>query len=152
MYGGRQFATYDQGWVGWFCMQALQTAHKPDGHTFTISGNGKQVRDVLYIDDLLAAYRSFFEKAKQLGAKVYTIGGGKQNSLSVIECLDYLRKKFGYTGKISYHPWRTVDQKIYISDISKASLELGWKPQISPFKGIDKLVEWTIENRAIFTN
>lgn len=144
IYGINQFGLEDQGWISHFIISMLNNLN------INIYGNGKQVRDVLYIDDLLSAYQSYFEKARQLGSKVYTMGGGKQNSLSIIECINYLRTKFNYSGKILYHSWRAVDQKIYISDISKASSELNWKPKITSFEGIDKLVEWTLQHREIF--
>ncbi len=144
IYGINQFGLEDQGWISHFIISMLNNGN------INIYGNGKQVRDILYIDDLLIAYSSYIDKAKQLGPKVYTMGGGLNNSISVIECINYLKTKFNYSGKIIYQPWRMVDQKIYISDISKVSEDLSWKPKITPYEGIDKLIAWTNEHRDIF--
>lgn len=146
IYGINQFGLEDQGWVSHFIISML------NNRNLNIYGDGKQVRDILYIDDLLAVYKSYIEKAKSLGSQVYTIGGGIENTISVIECLDFLKTKFDYKGTIEYKPWRAVDQKVYVSDISKAEKELSWKPKISAHEGIGKLVNWTIENKDIFLN
>lgn len=144
IYGINQFGLEDQGWISHFIISML------NNRDINIYGNGKQVRDVLYIEDLLSAYAAYIDKAKQLGPKVFTMGGGINNSISVIECLNYLRSKIKYSGNLIFHPWRMVDQKIYISDITKVSADLSWSPKVPPYEGIDRLIDWTKKHQEIF--
>lgn len=136
IYGTRQFGTEDQGWVAYFTISTLK------GNPLTIYGDGKQVRDVLYISDLLDAYNKFLENGHRLKGEVFNMGGGPKNTLSLIELLDILEKKTGKRSKLSFEDWRPSDQKVYISDISKAQEKLKWSPKISPEEGIDSLIKW----------
>ncbi|MBN1156908.1 GDP-mannose 4,6-dehydratase [Candidatus Woesearchaeota archaeon] len=142
IYGTRQFGVEDQGWVAWFTIATV--LEKP----ITIYGDGKQVRDVLYVTDLVDAYDRFLGSKIKNG--IYNTGGGPQNTISLLELLDFLEKLTGKRSRISFSDWRPSDQKVYISDISKAQKELGWKPKITPEEGVRKISEWTLENRKLF--
>ena len=141
-YGIRQFGFEDQGWVAWFIIAAL--FNKP----ITIYGNGKQVRDLLYVDDLVEAYDKFIKG--DLRHAVFNIGGGPENTISLLEFLEVLEKETGKRSKIAFRDWRPSDQKVYISDISKAREKLGWAPKISPREGMKRLVKWVKDNKEIF--
>ena len=144
IYGTRQFGFEDQGWVAWFIIATLL------GKPITIYGNGKQVRDLLYVTDLIEAYDKFIES--DLRHAVLNIGGGPENTISLLELLDLLEKEMGKKSKIIFSDWRPSDQKVYISDISKIKKkkELDWQPKINPQEGIKKLIAWVEENRELF--
>ena len=141
-YGPRQFGFEDQGWVAHFIISTL--TNRP----ITIYGNGKQVRDLLYVEDLIRAF-NLFVKTKTKHA-VYNIGGGHGNTLSLLEFLDILRKKLDKEPKVKFARWRPSDQKVYISDISKIENELGWSPNVSAKDGIERLISWIKENKNLF--
>jgi len=143
MYGGRQYATYDQGWVGWFCMQALQTARKPGQHTFTISGNGKQVRDVLHADDLVRLYLEYaVPHIDRAAGKVFNIGGGTAQSLSILELLQHLEKTLNVRLHPQHLPPRASDQKVFVANIAKARQIFGWEPRVDAQEGIARMLKW----------
>lgn len=143
MYGGRQYATYDQGWVGWFCMQALQAARKPGEHTFTISGNGKQVRDVLHVDDLVRLYLDCaVAHIDRAAGQVFNIGGGMAQSLSILELLSHLEQMLNVALEPQRLPPRASDQKVFVADIAKARRALGWEPHIHAQEGIAAMLQW----------
>jgi CDP-paratose 2-epimerase len=141
MYGGRQFSTYDQGWLGWFCEQAVKSK-QGKGETFTISGNGKQVRDVLHAKDMIKLYFSAVAKIDTVQGEVFNIGGGADFSLSLLELFTLLEKELDV--KLSYTkiPPRESDQKVFIADISKAKQLLDWSPEVTPQEGISSMIEW----------
>ena len=141
MYGGRQFATYDQGWIGWFCQQAL-AAKSGNAKPFTISGNGKQVRDVLYADDMVSLYYSLLDNKKPVSGQVFNIGGGIKNSLSLLELFEFLEKELGIKLKYEQLLPRASDQKIFVADIAKIHKLIGWSPKISKEAGIRKMLAW----------
>lgn len=141
MYGGRQFSTFDQGWIGWFCQQALLTKNDLK-HTFTISGNGKQVRDLLYADDMVNLYISAAENIDKIKGKPFNIGGGIVNSLSLLELFEYLELSLQIKLNYTQLDPRISDQKFFVADISKISKLLNWQPQINKFVGINKMLEW----------
>ena len=143
IYGTRQFGMEDQGWVAWFTIAART------GQPLTIFGDGKQVRDLLWVDDLVAAYRAFLGSDRPHG--VYNMGGGPENTLSLLELLDLLRERFDREIPVSFADWRPSDQKVYVSDISKAVSELGWRPQVSPREGVHRLADWVEEHLALFS-
>lgn len=142
MYGGRQFATYDQGWIGWFCQKAIETKHGDLKEDFTISGDGKQVRDVLHAEDMVRLYYAGISHMEQAAGSVFNIGGGVMNSLSLLELFDMLEKNLGIHMKYNQLPWRESDQKVFIADISRAKRVLEWAPKISKEEGIQKMLEW----------
>lgn len=142
IYGPRQFGFEDQGWSAHFIIAALT------GRPITVYGNGKQVRDLLYVEDLIKAFDLFVESNKKHA--VYNIGGGPENTLSLLEFLDLMQKKLGVIPQIGFSSWRPSDQKVYVSDISKVKKELGWSPEISPEEGIQRLIEWIKGNLSLF--
>ena len=145
IYGPRQFGVEDQGWVAWFTIAAQL------GRPITVYGDGKQVRDVLYIDDLLDAFDAAYERIEAVAGRIYNIGGGSDKTLSLLELLRFLGKRSGAEIKVSMDAWRSGDQKVYISDITRACRELGWQPEISVEAGIEKLYSWVEEHRGDFT-
>jgi len=142
IYGTRQFGVEDQGWVAWFTIAALT------GKPITIFGDGKQVRDVLYVSDLVDAYDKFINSDVAHG--VYNTGGGADKTMSLLELLDILKQETGSEVSVSYSDWRPSDQKVYVSDITKIGAELGWAPQVAPAEGVRKLVEWVNQNKDAF--
>lgn len=144
IYGTRQFGVEDQGWVAWFTIATLL------GKPITIYGDGKQVRDMLYITDLVSAFDAFVKKRDKLHHGVYNMGGGAENTMSLIELLEYLKEITDKCPTTYYDEWRPSDQKVYISDISKARKELGWAPKVGPRAGVNKLVEWIDEKKDLF--
>jgi len=144
IYGTRQFGVEDQGWVAWFTIATLL------GKPITIYGDGKQVRDMLYVTDLVAAFDAFVRKRGKIHHGVYNMGGGTRNTMSLIELLEYLKEITGKSSKIAYDVWRPSDQKVYISDITKVNKELRWKPEVGSKEGVKKLVEWVNENKSLF--
>lgn len=141
MYGGRQFATYDQGWIGWFCQKALETKNNVIDE-FTISGNGKQVRDVLHVDDVVSLYFKAVEEIEEAKGQAYNIGGGMRNSLSLLELFEILEKEFNVELRYKNLSWRESDQKVFVSDITKVRERIGWQPKIDTTSGIKKILEW----------
>ncbi len=141
IYGTRQFGVEDQGWLAWFVIAAVT------GRRLTIFGDGKQVRDCLWVDDLIRAY-ALFLKGKKRHA-VLNVGGGPHNTLSLIELLSLL-KSHGFQTKVRFAPWRPSDQRVFVSDIRLAKRVLSWKPVVSPTQGVLKLIRWVTENRRLF--
>ena len=143
IYGTRQFGFEEQGWVAWFVIANLT------GQPIIVYGDGKQVRDLLYADDLVEAYDKFINS--DVRHDVYNIGGGPRNTTSLLEFISLIEQKTGIKfRKIEHKEWRPSDQKVYISDISKVSKALDWKPKISPEKGLEKVVEWVGNNTKFF--
>lgn len=150
IYGGRQFFTYDQGWVGWFCAQAIKHKFLTQSK-FSITGNGKQVRDLVHINDITKLYKLAFRNFIKLRGKAYNIGGGISNSLSVIELLNLLQKKLDIKLNFYKIKKRAFDQKIFISDNKKIYRDLKWKPLVSYKKGINQMIKW-IKLSKIYKN
>lgn len=144
IYGYRQFGIEDQGWVAWFCIAAAM--EKP----ITIFGDGKQVRDVLFVDDLIAMFEAAYRHRGKSAGKVYNVGGGPRNTLSLLELIDMLEKQKRQKIPLSFGDWRPGDQKIFIADIDLAEKELGWQPKNSPAEGVEKLYQWVTENKELF--
>ena len=142
IYGGRQFATYDQGWVGWFCRQAIESKQHPDREAFTVSGDGKQVRDLLHVSDAVNAYVSAFEHIKAARGQAFNIGGGIENSMSLLELLLFLEKRLGIELNYRHLPWRQSDQKFFVADNSKAERLIQWSPKMSKEQGIEDTINW----------
>ena len=145
IYGPRQFGIEDQGWVAWFVIAAVL------GRPITIYGDGKQVRDVLHVDDLLDAYDTAIEQIDVAAGKVYNIGGGPGNVMSVwAEFGPLLEKLLGKEISVARDDWRPGDQRVFYADIRKAENELGWKPKIRVEEGVEMLFEWVRENKNLF--
>jgi CDP-paratose 2-epimerase len=145
IYGPRQFGVEDQGWVAWFIIALLT------GKPITIYGNGKQVRDLLYVEDLLDAYDAALGKIDMAAGQVYNIGGGAQNTISVWEELQPILEQLrGQKIEVKWGDWRPGDQLIYMSDTRKSQAELGWQPKVGVSAGIQRLFEWARENQQLF--
>lgn len=144
MYGGRQFATYDQGWVGWFCQKALEMQN-PKSPAFTISGDGKQVRDVLHACDLIRVYQLAVKHINTSSGQIYNIGGGMDNSLSLLELFEMLEAVTGFPMRFEKLDWRNGDQKVFVADVNKARKDFDWTPIVPKQDGIRKMVEWSRE-------
>jgi CDP-paratose 2-epimerase len=145
IYGARQFGAEDQGWVAWFLIAAVT------GRPISIYGDGKQVRDLLYVDDLLDAYDSAINNPQQSAGQVFNLGGGKENAISIYhEFFPLLEKILGRKLEVTWGEWRPGDQKVFISDIRKAQDILHWKPNIKFADGIRRLVDWITSNRQLF--
>jgi CDP-paratose 2-epimerase len=142
MYGGRQFASYDQGWVGWFCQKALDIKSKPDVAHFTISGTGKQVRDVLHAEDMIALYYSTLVNKDKTAGEAFNVGGGIDNSLSLLELFSLLESVVGCELTYDRLPVRSSDQRVFVADSSKLEAITGWRPQVSKRDGIERMLEW----------
>lgn len=142
IFGGRQFATFDQGWVGWFCRQAIETKKEPGREAFTISGDGKQVRDLLFVEDCVACYLAAVERMEQVRGQAFNIGGGIENSSSLLELFEFLNAELGIELKYTRLPWRHSDQKFFVADKSKAERLLGWKPRIGREEGLRRMLKW----------
>ena len=142
IYGQRQFGVEDQGWVAWFSIAAL--LNRP----ITIYGDGLQVRDLLHVDDLVAAYKSAAADPSRSAGKIFNMGGGPTRTLSLVELLAFLEKKMNKKIQVGRAEPRAGDQPVFVADIRKAERELNWRPKIDPLPGIDMLVDWIQENRA----
>lgn len=144
MFGINQHATFDQGWIGWFCQQALDIKANPKREPFTISGTGKQVRDVLFNDDVVNLYFKA-KDCKEAYGQVFNIGGGIENSLSLLELFAMLEKMLDVKMEYKQLPWRESDQKVFVAGIKKAQEIIGWTPKVTAYEGVTKMVNWLME-------
>jgi CDP-paratose 2-epimerase len=144
IYGPRQFGVEDQGWLAWFAIAAVLDKQ------LTLYGDGKQVRDVLHVEDLIAAYRLAIEQPEKARGQAFNIGGGPQHTLSLLELIALLEQRLDKKIAPAFGDWRAGDQKVYVSDISRLERSLGWTPQIGVEQGVGRLIEWVKENRALF--
>ncbi len=144
IYGPRQFGTEDQGWICFFAVSALL------GRLITIYGDGKQVRDVLFIDDLARAFDLAVKNIGKAKGNAYNIGGGSKNTFSLLELIEYLKLLTGKEIKFTFDKWRPGDQRVYYTDIRRAKKELGWSPQVDKRDGVKKLLTWAQDNMAFF--
>lgn len=145
IYGPRQFGMEDQGWVAWFIIAIAK------GAPISIYGDGKQVRDLLYVNDLIHAYDMAYEAKDKTRGGIYNIGGGPENVMSVwYEFGPMLEKLFGRKISPKFFDWRAGDQKVFVADIRKARDAFGWKPDIGVTEGIAKLFHWVMENKQLF--
>jgi CDP-paratose 2-epimerase len=143
IYGYRQFGLEDQGWVAWFIIAAIL------GRPITVFGDGKQVRDVLFIDDLIAAYDLAWARIGSTRGRVYNVGGGPANAVSLRDLLAVLRTEVDPELAVAHAGWRPGDQPVYVSAISKAAQDFGWRPQVDWRSGVGRLVDWVRENRPM---
>lgn len=144
MYGGNQYATIDQGWVGWFCQQALETKNGQAKKPFTISGSGKQVRDVLHAEDVVLLYFTALTNIDKVKGKAFNVGGGIENSLSLLELFEMLESILEI--KMDFHrlPPRESDQLIFVADNTLITNLTGWSPQIKSLDGLKGMLNWII--------
>lgn len=143
MYGGRQFATYDQGWVGWFVQKAIEIKKGICTEPFTISGNGKQVRDLLYADDIVTLYLAVPQNIALMKGQAFNIGGGMSNSFSLLELFMFLEKELEIKMNYIELSSRESDQKVFVADLSKIKHCIGWEPQVSKEEGVRHILEWS---------
>lgn len=144
IYGYRQFGVEDQGWVAWFIIATLT------GKPITLYGNGKQVRDVLFVDDLVDAYVKAVENIDTAKGQTYNVGGGINNSISLIEFIDILNILLPKKMEFNSDDWRPGDQPIFICDISKMKSDLKWKPKTGVNRGVELLYNWVKDNLDLF--
>lgn len=142
MYGGRQFATYDQGWIGWFCQQAADTKASRLKKPFTISGNGKQVRDVLHSEDMTRLYFGTLARIDMARGQAFNIGGGMDNSLSLLELFALLEELADVRLLYTKLPPRECDQQVFVADLAKIRRLVGWVPQVGTRDGLARMLEW----------
>jgi CDP-paratose 2-epimerase len=142
IYGPHQCGTEDQGWVAHFVISGLE------GRPITIYGTGKQVRDVLYVDDLVDALLLAGERAAELAGSAFNIGGGPANSVSLLEVLELIEERCGNRPAVRSCDWRPGDQRYYVSDASAFTGATGWAPSTDPAQGIRALHAWLIRERA----
>jgi len=146
IYGYRQFGMEDQGWVAWFTIAAVL------GKPITIYGDGKQVRDVLFIDDLVDLYELAIAKIDVCVGQAFNVGGGPNNSMSLLQLITMLEEMGGQRIANRWDEWRPGDQRVFICDLSKAQATFNWEPRISPAAGVRRLYEWVVGNQALFAN
>ncbi|MEO8430929.1 MAG: SDR family NAD(P)-dependent oxidoreductase [Acidobacteriota bacterium] len=142
IYGERQFGEEDQGWVAWFALAAVFRL------PMTIFGDGNQVRDLLWVDDLVDAYLAALSRRDDVAGKAYNVGGGPPFRLSLRELLALLEQRLQRRIPFAEAPARLGDQKVFYCDITRARRELGWEPRISPDQGVERLLAWIEANRA----
>lgn len=144
VYGTRQFGIEDQGWVAWFCL-AVAT-----GRPFTIFGDGKQIRDALWVDDLTELYLLALDRIEEARGKVFNVGGGPDNTMSLLELVTMLESRFDRALSPPFADWRPGDQRVFVADVREAGRALGWRPKVSVNEGVDRLVDWVLENPGLF--
>jgi CDP-paratose 2-epimerase len=143
IYGERQFGVEDQGWLAWFTIATVM------GQPITIYGDGKQVRDILHVTDLVRIYDAFV-RSRHLTHGVFNVGGGVQNTLSLLEALDLIEKYTNQQPTLTFEKVRPGDQKVYISNIEHARQKLDWRPKIGVNEGVERLVYWVQKNVELF--
>lgn len=144
IYGTRQFGIEDQGWVAWFTIAA--TLGKP----ITVYGDGKQIRDILFIEDLSRAYFLAVQNVERTAGKIYNIGGGPRFTMSLLELIAHLEKLLKKTIPYQRSDWRPGDQRVYVSNVGKAKEDFGWFPTTSPQEGVKKLYDWVQGHEKMF--
>jgi CDP-paratose 2-epimerase len=143
IYGPHQFGTEDQGWVAHFLIRAL------DGRPLTLYGDGMQVRDVLYVEDLVEAFLLAEKNIGSLAGQAFNMGGGPSNTISLLELVDLIGSLHGRRPAVSFEDWRTGDQRYYVSDVSKFAAATGWSPRVNARQGVGKLYNWLLEFRGL---
>ncbi|MGA1870454.1 MAG: NAD-dependent epimerase/dehydratase family protein [bacterium] len=141
IYGTRQFGGEDHGWVANFAIRAI--TDRP----LTVFGNGKQIRDIIYVTDVCRAFDAFFETR---ASGIYNIGGGTNTAISLIECIDLIEKLNKRKATIKYEADRHGDLRYFICDIEKAKKDLNWEPEILPEQGVTMLMDWIKSEKDIF--
>jgi CDP-paratose 2-epimerase len=144
IYGTRQFGIEDQGWVAWFTIAAVL------GKQITIYGDGKQIRDVLYVDDLARAYEAAYAHRDAAAGQAFNIGGGPGNTMSLLELLAYLEAELGIKIPLQWSDWRPGDQPVFVCNVGKARRLLDWQPTISVQDGVRQLIHWVRDNAGLF--
>jgi CDP-paratose 2-epimerase len=146
IYGERQFGVEDQGWVAWFTIAVL--LQKP----MTVYGDGMQIRDLLWVEDLVNLYSRAIKNIDVAAGNIYNAGGGPENTLSLLELIAQLSAKTGHDVRPTFADWRPGDQRVFVANIAKARQELGWKPEVSVQEGVSKLVQWTDSSKVLISS
>jgi CDP-paratose 2-epimerase len=144
IYGYRQFGIEDQGWVAWFTIQAV--LDRP----ITIYGDGKQVRDMLFVDDLVDAYQMAIREIETTSGKIYNLGGGPRNKMCLHDLIAALEGHASRKLQYTYDDWRPGDQPVFVCNVDKAKQDFGWEPSTSPEEGVSKLFDWVSKNTELF--
>ncbi len=147
MYGGRQFSTYDQGWIGWFCLQALKSEQGKLKEPFTISGNGKQVRDVLHAKDMKRLYFAAIAHIDRIKGQAFNVGGGIKNSLSLLELIALLEEILNVKLQYNKLQSRESDQKLFVANTEKANHLLEWTQHIGSREGVETTLMWLLGSK-----
>jgi len=145
IYGTRQFGIEDQGWVAWFTIAAVLEKQ------ITIYGNGKQIRDVLHVDDLVRAYEAVINNSDKVSGQAFNIGGGPDNTMSLLELLSYLEKELGIDIPLQWDDWRPGDQPVFVCNLNKIKEYTEWEPKINVEVGVRDLITWVKSNKELFT-
>jgi CDP-paratose 2-epimerase len=143
IYGPHQFGTEDQGWVAHFLIRALE------GQPITLYGDGMQVRDILFIDDLLEAFLLAQAHMPKLSGQAFNIGGGPSQAVSLLELIDLITDLHGERPAVHYADWRAGDQRYYVSDTRKFHAATRWTPQVGVRQGLKTLYRWLSESRGL---
>jgi len=143
IYGPHQYGTEDQGWVAHFLIRAQQEL------PITIFGDGRQVRDLLYVDDLIEAFLLAEDHLPEITGEPFNIGGGPDNTISLCELVEQISTLNSGPPEIAYGPWRAGDQRWYVSDLRKFERATGWQPKIKVEQGIRQLHQWILINRRV---
>lgn len=141
IYGPHQFGTEDQGWVAHFLIRALE------GRPVTLYGDGRQVRDILCVDDLVEGLMLAQEHMSTEAGQAFNIGGGPGNTVSLLELLDLIGELLGHKPDVEFDMWRTGDQRYYVSDTGKFRRATGWRPRVTVQDGLERLARWLAESR-----
>lgn len=144
IYGIRQFGVEDQGWVAWFMIAAVT------GKPITIYGDGKQIRDILWVDDLIKCYLDAASHIEKTSGRIYNIGGGPENTLSLLELLAFIEEFLGKKISRVFSDWRPGDQPVYVSDTTKARTDFGWSPETPKADGLRNLLDWVMHHQNLF--
>ncbi len=142
VYGPRQFGTEDQGWVAHFLIQAMR--RRP----ITLYGDGKQVRDVLFVDDLVDAFLLARARPRDVAGRAFNLGGGPANTVSLLELLDLIAEVEGVRPEVAFEGWRRADQRWYVSDPASFEALTGWSPRVGVREGVGRLHAWLAEARS----
>lgn len=141
VFGTRQFSTFDQGWIGWFVSQIL-AQRSADAPPFSIAGDGKQVRDVLFVDDLVDCYFAALDAREAVWGEAFNLGGGMANSMSLLELFAFAGERVGVTPRFERLPERKSDQKVFVADTRKITSATGWTPRVSKEEGVRRMIDW----------
>lgn len=143
IYGPHQCGTEDQGWIAHFLARVL------DGEPLTVYGDGMQVRDILFVDDLVEAFLCVSEHVKELSGRPFNVGGGPENSISLVELLEMIQQLHRHAPPVSLAAWRAGDQRYYVSDTRRLRDATGWAPRTAASDGVRKLYEWLLAERSL---
>ena len=141
IYGPHQFGTEDQGWVAHFLISAL------DGRPLTLYGDGLQVRDILFVEDLVDAMLLAHDRIDRVAGRAFNIGGGPERALSLLELLDLLGDLLGQAPVFRVEPWRPADQRYYVSNTARFQAATGWQPATPVRSGLERLLAWLQASR-----